>query len=217
MKASRMLSLFVALIAPLAVPVAAPAATLPGGLAIQVLSNRADVISGGDALVAVALPKGVKPASVRVFADGRNITSAFAQRPDGRFEGLVTGLADGRNALAATAPGRQTARATMVNHPNGGPVVSGPQVQPWQCQAGALDKQCNQPVRYAWSYKSSTTGQFAAYDPQNPPSDVATTTTQTGETVPYIVRTETGYQDRDQYKIAVVYQPDQPWAAWAPQ
>ena len=28
-------------------------------------------------------------------------------------------------------------------------------------------------------------------------------------TVPYIVRIETGYQDRDQYKIAVLYEPEQ--------
>ena len=64
---------------------------------------------------------------------------------------------------------------------------------------------------------SSTAGQMAAYDPESPPSDVATTTTDQGETVPYIVRIETGYQDRDQYKIAVLYDPTQAWAPWAPQ
>ncbi|HEY3189932.1 MAG TPA: DUF6351 family protein [Solirubrobacteraceae bacterium] len=224
MNAPRTLSLFTALAALLlAGPGAAAhaakskARARPAGLAVEVLSNRADVISGGDALVAVRLPAGVDASAVRVTAGGRDVTSAFARRPDGRFEGLVTGLADGRNVLTATAPGRKAANATIVNHPNGGPVLSGPQVQPWQCQEGATDSQCNQAVNYAWSYKSSTTGQFAGYDPANPPSDVATTTTQTGETVPYIVRTETGYQDRDQYRIAVVYQPDEPWAAWAPQ
>ena len=31
------------------------------------------------------------------------------------------------------------------------------------------------------------------------------------------MRTETGYQNRDQYKIAVLYQPDKAWEAWAPQ
>ena len=35
--------------------------------------------------------------------------------------------------------------------------------------------------------------------------------------MPYIVRVETGYQDRDQYKIAVLYDPEKPWTAWAPQ
>jgi hypothetical protein len=35
--------------------------------------------------------------------------------------------------------------------------------------------------------------------------------------VPYIVRVETGYQDRDQYQIATLFQPGKPWTAWAPQ
>ena len=31
------------------------------------------------------------------------------------------------------------------------------------------------------------------------------------------MRVETGYQDRDQYKIAVLYDPSKPWTAWEPQ
>ena len=38
-------------------------------LGIDVLSNRADVISAGDALVAVKIPAGVSVAKVRVFDD----------------------------------------------------------------------------------------------------------------------------------------------------
>jgi len=195
------------------------ARAVPAGLAVEVLSNRADITSGGDALVAIQLPAGVDASHVRVKVGSRDVTGDFAQRPDGRFEALLTGLAEGRNVVTASAPGRQSATTTIVDHPNGGPVLSGPQVQPWQCEQGAIDTQCNQPVKYDWSYKDATTGQFQAYDPKNPPSSdqIATTTTQTGATVPYIVRLETGYQDRDQYRIAVVYDPSKPWAAWAPQ
>ncbi|WP_143677543.1 DUF6351 family protein, partial [Streptomyces scabiei] len=50
---------------------------------IRVLSNRADLVSGGDALVEVALPSGGTPENVRVDVDGRDVTSAFAVRPDG--------------------------------------------------------------------------------------------------------------------------------------
>jgi hypothetical protein len=184
---------------------------------IRVLSSRADLISAGDALVDIDLPAGANASGVVVKVGDRDVSRSFARRPNGRFEGLVTGLANGSNVLTASIPGQPTATATIVNHPNGGPVLSGPQLQPWQCQESARDRQCNQPVEYSYSYKSSTTGQFADYDPENPPSDVATTTTQTGETVPFIVRTETGYQDRDQYKIAVLFQPGKPWRAWAPQ
>src|SRR4029077_10339663 len=73
-----------------------------GSPSIQVLSNQANLVSGGDALVEVVLPGRVDPSTVRVFADGRDVTSAFAVRPDGRFLGVVTGLADGVDDLMAT-------------------------------------------------------------------------------------------------------------------
>ena len=49
------------------------------------------------------------------------------------------------------------------------------------------------------------------------PSNVGTTTTDQGKTVPYIVRRETGSQDRGQYQIAVLFDPTKSWAPWAPQ
>ncbi len=195
----------------------AASARAADGVHVDVLSNRADLISGGDALVAIDVPDGVDPAAVRVSVDGRDVTSAFAQRPDGRFEGLVEGLALGRNVVRATAPGGRRAHAVVIDHRNGGPVFSGPQVMPWVCQNGSSDPQCEKPAGYAYQYKSSVTGQFAAYDPSAPPADLASTTTDQGRTVPYVVRVETGYQDRDEYRIAVLYDPAKPWAPWAPQ
>jgi hypothetical protein len=195
---------------------AAPAAQAADAPQIDVLSNRADLISAGDALVAIDIGS-ADPAGVKVTIGDRDVTDAFALRPNGRYEGLVDGLAVGENELTATVPDAPAAHITIVNHPNGGPVFAGPQVQPWVCQDGARDAQCNQPETYAYEYRSSVTGQFAAYDPDNPPADVAQTTTDEGVTVPFIVRTETGYQDRDQYKIAVLFDPSKPWTAWAPQ
>jgi hypothetical protein len=186
-------------------------------LHIEVLSNRADLISAGDALVRVNLPDGTDPAKVTVTDDGRDVTDAFALRPNGHFEGLVTGLDVGENHLVAKGPAGRTDRLTIVNHPNGGPVFSGPQIQPWQCQSGAVDAQCNQPAAYRFLYKRTSGGGLAAYDPQNPPSDVATTTTDQGKTVPFIVRVETGYQNRDQYAIAILFDPAKPFEPWAPQ
>jgi hypothetical protein len=206
----------VTVLAMAAIAPAAAQAQETGGLRIDVLSNRADLVSAGDALVAIDLPAGVDAQTVTVSDDGRDVTDAFALRPDGRFQGVVTGLDVGPNVLRAEAPGQTPGEATITNHPNGGPVFSGPQVQPWACQETAHDEQCNQPASYELQYKS-TGGQFASYDPGNPPADVATTTTDQGEQVPYVVRVETGYQDRDQYKIAVLYDPAQPWEPWAPQ
>src|SRR5436305_11770520 len=64
---------------------------------IQVLSHRAHLISGGDALVAIRLPARTSARRLRITANGRNVGSAFAPRPDGRYEGLLTGLANGPN------------------------------------------------------------------------------------------------------------------------
>jgi len=187
------------------------------GPQIQVLSNRADLISGGDALVAVALPAGTDPSAVTMSLNGSDVTSEFAERANGEYEGLLTGLDVGANTLTATLPGGATDSVTITDHANGGPVFSGPQVQPWVCASGTQAPKCDAAPTYAYQYKSSTTGQFSAYDPSNPPTDVATTTTDSGATVPYIVRVETGYQDRDQYQIAVLYQPGKPFSPWDPQ
>jgi hypothetical protein len=188
-------------------------------LQINVLSNRADLISGGDALVQIVIPTGVSPASVKVTLGGNDITKEFAVRPNALYEGLVTGLVNGANVLKATASGAGSASITITNHPNGGPIFSGPQIQPWPCIAGATDAQCNQPVTYQFMYVDVLTNQFQTYDPNNPPTPgtVATTTTDQGDTVPFIVRVETGAQDRGQYSIAVLFDPTQGWQPWAPQ
>lgn len=192
----------------LAAPAAGP------GLSLDVLSNRSDLISGGDALAQVGLPRGLSRAAVAL--NGHDISGAFALRPNGKYQGLVTGLRNGVNTLIASAGGRQ-ARLAVTNHPNGGPVFSGPQIQPWTCQVTAKDRQCNQPAAYEFQYKSSTDGSLKAYDPKSPPTDIAATTTDQGVTVPFVFRIETGYQDRDQYKIAVLFDPKKPWSPWAPQ
>src|SRR6185503_5664298 len=57
------------------------------------------------------------------------------------------------------------------------------------------------------------------YDPtvDNPPADVAEATTDDGIIMPFTVRVETGYQDRDQYKILTLFNPNDAWQPWLPQ
>jgi hypothetical protein len=178
---------------------------------IRVLSNRADILSGGDALLQVA------PAANKVTVDGRDVTNAFGVRSDGRYLGLLTGLSNRDHTVTATAPGGKAAQLKLSMHPIGGPVTAGPQIKPWACFAGATDAQCNRPVAYAYYYKSTGGGSLQSYDPQNPPSDVANTTTDQGKTVPFIVRQETGTIDRDEYRVAVLFDPKKPWAPTEPQ
>jgi len=200
------------------VTVASLAAPAPAGtLRIATVSNRADLISGGDALIRITAPSGVRASSVHVRLNGHDISATFRKNSDGRGLGLVTGLHNGANTLVATA-GHLGARLTVVNHPLGGPVFAGPQVQPWTCGNASKSPKCYQAPTYSYSYVDQT-GNTQSYEPSNPPpsSFIANTTTTDGVTVPFIYRTETGYIDRDQYSITALWQPGKPWAAWSPQ
>src|SRR4051794_16543937 len=86
----------------IAAVVCASASAAPA-LSIQVLSNRADLISGGDALVSVVVPSGISPDAVHVRIGKRDVTGAFEKRGDGRLEGLVKDMAAGPNVLTACA------------------------------------------------------------------------------------------------------------------
>jgi hypothetical protein len=219
----RLRSAFLAAVAAAAtgVPVALAArdASGPSRPVIYVLSTRADLVSGGEALISVLLPRGSTASSLRMSVGRRDVTRAFALRPNGRYEGLLTGLRIGRNVLRAKLPGHETARATLINHGSGGPLFAGPQLKPWRCLNGSKGPKCHEPTTYTYQYMSAITHTWESYNPKNPPASatIATTTTENGIKVPFVVRFETGYVDRDQYQIAVVYRPHKRWTAWAPQ
>ena len=188
---------------------------------IEVLSGRADLVSGGDALVAVTVPAGAR--GMRITAGARDITRAFV-RVGGRYLGLVTDLPAGPTRLQVQLDGAQGgtwygASLTLRNHSIDGPVFSGPQIQPWTCAAGTAGKQCHKSATYTYSYLPVTGGELQPYNPEDPPpaATIASTRTQTGVTVPFIVRIETGFMDRDEYRIAALFQPGKAWTAVRPQ
>jgi len=194
-----------------------------GGLPeLNVLSNRADLISGGDALVQVVLPGRVDPSSVRVSVDGTDVTSAFAVRPGGSYEGVVTGLANGANDLMATMRNGPTLHLTVTNHPSGGPIFAGAQVQPWICKTVTgfpvpTNAQCDGAPLFSFQYMDAATHTFKPYTAAVPAASIATTTTDQGVSVPYIVRLERGAMDRGLYDVAVLANPTGSWAPWASQ
>ncbi|HET7530585.1 MAG TPA: DUF6351 family protein [Mycobacteriales bacterium] len=193
------------------------ASSAAGVVRISTVSNRADLISGNDALVRITAP-GADAGAARVRLNGRDVTAAFRKDSDGHGLGLLTGLRVGRNVVTATMPGGRGARLTITNHPLGGPDFSGPQITPWTCTNGSKSPKCYQKPTFTYSYVDQT-GNTQSYDPSSPPPDsfIKSTTTTDGVTVPFIYRTETGYIDRDQYSITALWQPKKPWTAWAPQ
>jgi len=149
---------------------------------ILTLSNRADLISGGDALVEVKVPRRVDLDDVVIKLNGTNITAAFTRNTAARtFRGLVTGLHNGRNSLEAGVRGHHhgsgdAEELTITNHPIGGPVLLGSQTQPWVCATPAtvtnptglvlsnpsglttfaVDAQCNIATEFRLFYRTKT-------------------------------------------------------------
>jgi len=188
---------------------------------VRVLSPRADLVTGGDALLEVSAPAAAGRPQVDV--GGRGVSRAFTRMRPGVWRGLVTGLPLGRSEVRAALPDGRGARLAVTNHSTGGPLIAGPQVQPWICATPAnfnppRDKQCTMTPRYSFKYKDLG-GQWHPYDPAAapPPGAIAQTTTDQGVTVPYIVRMERGSQNRGNYIISVLFDPSRPFTATAPQ
>jgi hypothetical protein len=153
---------------------------------ISTLSNRADLVSGGDALVEVKLPADATASSLKVDLDGADITPTFATRADGRTVGLVTGLKNGANTITVSSANGtfQSAKLVVTNHPRGGPVLLGAQTTPWVCatpvptaavgntpatnasglSTAATDAQCNIATEYKLFYRTLTPVSVATGD-----------------------------------------------------
>src|SRR5205809_742229 len=163
-----------------------------GQFEIVTLSNRADLISGGDALIEVRVPKSVAPSQVRLSLNGHDVTGAFTANAAARtLRGLVTGLVEGRNDfVAGESRGGRHARLVITNHPIGGPVLLGSQTTPWICatptpvpESGntpasnasglttfAFDAQCNIATEYKLFYRTTTAGCSTALPDPSPPA-----------------------------------------------
>ena len=243
------------------------------GMTITTLSNRADLVSGGSALVEVKTPGFLFPATLKIDRDGTDITATFSANASGRILGLVTGLKNGVNTISAkTSDGSWVgAQLVITNHPIGGPVLLSAQAGPWVCatpvpvaavgntpasnasglSTAATDAQCNIVTEYKLWYRTTTpvslnggadggcsfslpdpTPTIAVPTPTTPASSclqpyvaattpaasVASTTTSTGLTLPYIVRVERGTINRGIFDLAVLFDPTKPaWTATAPQ
>ncbi|WP_323752711.1 DUF6351 family protein [Marinobacter sp.] len=200
---------------------------------IEVLSNRKDLISGGNALVRITTAEGL-PGRIRI--NGEITQSIPFSTSLTEWNGIIDGLKVGENKVEVVFADQSVLDTTITNHPLGGPIFSGPQVSPWSCNnPNAVDSQCNQAPTYSFKYvpKSELTkwsegfdpenpglpSTYLAYDPENPPAPdkIATTTTETGEVVPFIVRVEQGVINRDRYQVMSLFQPEMEWNALEPQ
>ncbi|MFG3254909.1 DUF6351 family protein [Streptomyces sp. NPDC048172] len=191
-----------------------------GRLTVTAESSRPDVVSGDDALVRVSVPSHLVLQDVRVALNGRDVTERFRPTSDGGdLLGLVRKVRRGANTLTASAPDERAARLVLKGHPATGPVFSGPHEKPFVCDTAAFrtvtgqrlgrprDADCSVRTRVVHLYRT-TGGKFVRLPHKDArPDDMETTTTSTGEKVPYIVRVETGTRNRGVYETAVLHDP----------
>ncbi len=185
---------------------------------IQTISTRAGRVSGGDVLVEISRLER-KNQRIDIKVNGRDVSSGF--RPGTRpntLMGLVTGLEIGRNKISA-----QGDTLVVTNYPISGPITSGPHIKPFICDTHRFqlpdgtpytaqpivdDPTCSAPTKINYLYLPAGGKELVPLpSTSNLPANIATTTTLTGATVPFIVRVETSTINRGIYQSAILHDP----------
>jgi hypothetical protein len=185
-------------------------------LEIRTLSSRADLVSGGNALIEVSTRPGTLHHELTVTVNGKNVTPQLkVDVLAGKFHAVVDGLKVGANRVLAKARHpNEEASLTIVNHPITGPILSGPHLTPYECSTEAsglgppLDANCSAPTKTWHLYRTADNTFKMLPDREGPrPADLVTTTTTDGKTVPYIVRVDSGTINRAIYQFAMLDDP----------
>lgn len=217
------------------VEIVLPAGASGAGLKVEV--------GGRDVTSAFVTSNGRTRGVVTGLAVGTNVITADA---DGAAAATLTVTNAGRGGSILSGP--QTVPfycATVTPQPASGLM---PATNQSGLGTAATDAQCNIATEYKLYYRTTTAGCsfaipdpspsvpfastmpptsapppanpcFKTYDPAAPlPADMATTSTDAGVAVNYIVRVERGTMNRGIYDIAVLFDPTRPaWTATAPQ
>ncbi len=107
--------------------------------AVEVVSSRADQVTGGDARLHVEVPWTVPLHQVEVLVNGVDRRDRFTVVPGTRrLTGVIDGLAVGVNPVVVQPNGAGQGRPapatlTLTNYPITGPVFSGPHQHPFVC------------------------------------------------------------------------------------
>ncbi len=167
----------------------------PFNFEIHTLSNRADLISDGDALVEVRVPKNVPMHKVTLTLNGADVSSSFVADNSARtLRGVLEGMEPGENLFVADANGRGRGRPwaslTITNHVRGGPILFSSQAMPWVCATPtpvpasgntpasnasglttfAVDAQCNIATEHKLFYRTTTPGCSTGLPDPSPPA-----------------------------------------------
>lgn len=203
-------------------------------LAVAPVSNMAHLMSGDNALVEVSSDIS-DPAQFVVTVNDRPAVMEIAQYSQDDelhlYHVLLSDLDPGTN-LIRVETANAAAALSLVNYPLTGPIFSGPPQEPYLClnelapgrdgekrrfaigngeylDDTSMNADCAIQTRTDYVYRStdSDAGFKALPDLSSRPQDLAFTTTVENQSVPYIVRIETGSINRAIYQIAILHDP----------
>lgn len=171
------------------------------------------MVTGGDVLIAITGTE-----------DTPTVSVAGARQPtptrDGDQWRVLVGVPGGTSTIEVTA-GSKSARLEVTDHPRNGPVFSGPQLDMPRCTttdfglAESTPPECDAPASVTYRYVDADGGFKDLADPTERPADLATATTPDGETIPFIVRIETGVINRGIYQLTAL-DPSPGSGTWGP-
>lgn len=187
-----------------------PSDAASGDLTLEVLSGRADMVTGEEALVLLTVRTGDAEAAT-LTRDGEAVPLQPGLTPNQRLA-LPTGLTPGEHTLVASL-GDASVTLMVTAHPVEGPVFSGPHEEPFACSTDEFalgaptDADCSAPTIVAYFVKNGAGGFDVVDDPDDPPMGSPVATTTDGVTVPFVVRMEAGTIDRAIYWNATLHEP----------
>ncbi|MBT3530252.1 MAG: hypothetical protein HOF74_04345 [Gammaproteobacteria bacterium] len=198
------------------------AAAAPG-IAIRTLSTKPWLITGGDVLLELEVEAGLSPEQLSITLNESDVSHLFRAVGSSRIQAMLTDIPVGDSRVTATAANSsETASLTLTNYPVSGPIISGPHQQPFYCQTSefetvagdtlgsANDLNCSITTQINYVYWSDTDQQFKNFVRSiagDFPEDMAMISQPSGESVPYLVRVETGTVNRAIYEIAMLHDP----------
>ena len=195
-------------------------------LRIESLSTKPYLVTGGDVLLRIEAGEDLDLTDVSIAANGQDVTAVFHLAAGGGLVGLVGSLPVGKSTISAqVVESPVSASLEMTNYPITGPIISGPQEEPFLCQTEdfktvtgeplgpPLDEACSVETRVDYVYYSTTAEAFRPFDPGRDgeaSEDLAYTVTLDGVRAPLIVRVQTGTINRAIYESAVLHDPSDP-------
>lgn len=203
----------------------------PLSVQVQVVSSPPQYVSGGDARVQVITEPLLQP-DIELYLNGSRVQATLVSKGD-RLEGVVSGLANGRNTLEARHRLSGTrASIELTNHPITGPMFSGPQQTPFVCTTiqGAVgrpplvdsasapgykvtdaqgkllgySRQCSIDTFVAYHYRSTAGSLKAMPADGSRPADMSTVTLPDGRSTDFVIRREIGSVNRFLYSFAML-------------